>query len=122
MESSSLSHDELAILQKEPLTLMKCAVHARLLVSGVLYSSSLYTRSGITDDSVVTFLFKGKLTVGVIRKFVSCCDESCNGCADATFCSHYMVVDTYPILPFGIEDSITNAEATHVMKIEEGSG
>ncbi len=93
--------------------LAKCAVYARLLVSEVLYSCTN------VQDSILTILFKGRRAVGVIRKFVSCCEESCDVCTDATFCYHYMIVNTYTLSPFGIEDNITNAEAAHVMRTEE---
>ena len=70
------------------------------------------------QDSILTIhtiLFKGRRAVGVIRKFVSCCEESCDVYTDATFCYHYMIVDTYTLSPFG---NITNAEAAHVMRTE----
>lgn len=117
LDSSTLSDEELDILHSKFLSEAKCAVYARVLVFGVLYSSLLYTRTGITNDSIVTVCFDNIRTVGIIRKFLSICKVSCT-CSDNTFCEHYILVDEYSTSPFGVEDSITNADAKHIFAID----
>ena len=117
MKSSNvLTGEELAKLT-ECVNVGKCAVYSRLMLSGVLYSSAQYNRSGITNDSIISLTQYGKTMIGTTQKFVSCCNNDCVSCTASTYCSHFVVVATHPTFPFGITDEATNSTAQHVMQI-----
>ena len=60
----------------------KCIVYGRVLLSGVVYTSSIYHRSEVTNDSMVRLK---STEIGTIQKFMSCCRKDCTSCNENTF-------------------------------------
>ena len=116
MKSNVLNQQELAkLMESYPSfsSTSKCVVYSRVLLSGVLYSSASYKRSGVTDDSVVC-LEHGE--IGTVQSYVSFCKEVCS-CNPSKFCTHVIIVCLHPHQPIGIDDQATGATAKHVMQI-----
>lgn len=92
----------------------RCAVYGRVLLSGVLYTSAMYHRSEITNDSIVR-LKTGD--IGTIEKFVSFCEKDCTACNESTFCKHHIIVSIHPSFPYDFIDQTADCTARHVVRI-----
>lgn len=92
----------------------KCAVYGRVLLAGVLYTSAMYHRSEVTNDSIVS-LKTGE--IGTIEKFVSFCEKDCTLCSESTFCKHHIIVSIHPSFPFDFDDQVTDCTAQHIVRI-----
>ena len=75
MRSSTLNGTELAKLEVllESMDARKCIVYGRVLISGTMYSSAMYNRSDITNDSIISLSSNGSTLVGTVQKYVSYC-------------------------------------------------
>lgn len=88
-------------------------LYHRVIISGILYTSSAYTRSKIKNDSVLCFKKEGQKHFGRAKSYVSFCTNECLGCTEP--CKHMVIVTAYGILPVNIgTDEITGATAQHV--------
>ena len=119
MGLSTLSDTELGKLKVllESVDEGKCIVYGRVMISGTLYSSTMYKRSDVTNDSIVSLCTRGgSLIIGTVQKYVSCCRLGCT-CNEDVYCGHFVVVDLHPTNEFGIVDSITNATAPQLKQI-----
>jgi hypothetical protein len=118
MRLSALSGTELAKLRAllESVDDGKCIVYGRVLISGMLYSNSMYNRSDVTNDSIVSL---SNNVIGTVQKYVSCCEQECTSCreCEGTYCKHFAIVAIHPTHKFGVVDNITNATAPHVKRI-----
>ena len=81
MKYSLLSTTELTSDVAE-VDVSKCILYGRVLLSGVLYTSALYHRSEVTNDSVVCLR---SAEIGTIQKFLSCCKKGCTECCESTY-------------------------------------
>jgi hypothetical protein len=88
----------------------KCVVYGRVVLLGVLYTSGLYHRSEVTNDSVVRLR---TAEIGTVQKFVSCCQSGCT-CSANAFCGHYIIVSVHPSLPF---NQTAESAVQHVVQI-----
>ena len=115
----TLSGTELSRLK----TLFECMddrkgiVYGRVLIAGTLYSSAMYNRSDVTNDSIISLSGNGGALIGTVQKYVSCCQRGCTSCGDDAYCKHFAIVAIHPAFAFGVVDSVTNATASHVQRI-----
>ena len=114
MKCSLLSTSELDKLKSEvDVVDVKIAVYGRVILAGVLYTSALYHRSEVTNDSMVRLK---TAEIGTIQKFVSCCKSGCTTCSANTFCEHY-IVSIHPSFPFGLVNQTAESTARHIVQI-----
>lgn len=119
MKLCTLSGTELAKLRTlfESVYDGKGIVYGRVLISGTLYSSAMYNRSDVTNDSIISLSGDGSTLIGTVQKYVSCCQQGCTSCCDNTYCKHFAIVAVHPTFKFGVVDNVTNATAPHVKRI-----
>ena len=119
MRSSTLNGTELAKLEVllKSVDAGKCIVYGRVLISGTLYSSTMYNRSDVTNDSIISLSSNGSTLIGTVQKYVSSCQQGCTSCCEGTYCRHFTIVAVHPTYEFGVVDDITNATAPHVKRI-----
>ena len=73
MRSSTLNGAELAKLEVflESVDAGKCIVYGRVLISGTLYSSTMYNRSDVTNDSIISLSSNGSTLIATVQKYAS---------------------------------------------------
>ena len=116
MRSSTLNGTELAKLEVllESVDAGKCIVYGRVLISGTLYSSTMYNCSDVMNDSIISLSSNGSTLIGTVQKYVSCCQQGCTSCCEGTYCRHFTIIAVHPTYEFGVVDAITNATAPRV--------
>ena len=92
----------------------KGIVYGRVLISGTLFSSAMYNRSDITNDSIISLSSSGCTLIGMVQKYVSCCRQGCTSCCEHTYCKHFAIIAMHPMFEFGVVDNITTASAPHI--------
>ena len=120
MKYSVLTTTELDKLTSDvpDVDMSKCVVYGRVLISGVVYTSAIYHRSEVTNDSIVRLQ---SAEVGTIQKFVSCCKKDCTSCGENTYCDHYIIASIHPSFPFGLADQTAESTAQHIVRIENAT-
>ena len=93
-----LSAEETALIkQLHPSADLDNAVtYNRVLLSGVVYTCSLYRRGTTTNDSVICFMDGSGMTIGMAEKYVSFCSTTCRNCKNQ--CTHVVVVKHHSII------------------------
>ena len=93
--------------------LANCVLYSRVLISGIIYTSTSYKRSTTTNDHTVCLKEGQQKLFGSALKYLSFCNYNCTKCP--TFCTHVIVVNTYSVSPYCISnDTITGATAQHI--------
>lgn len=64
----------------------------RLLLNGIVYSSSSYKRTSCTDDSILIFEDD---SVGQATAYISCSGRNCDDVSCTEKCYHIVVVNLY---------------------------
>ena len=98
---STLSGTELAKLRAlfKSVDDEKGIVYGGVLISGTLYSSAMYNRSDVTNDSIVPL---SSNVVGTVQKYVSC-QQGCTSCCEGTYCKHFAIIAMHPTFEFGVK-------------------
>ena len=90
-----------------------CIVYSRILISGVMHTSTSYKRSTTTNDHTVCLKQGQQKLFGSALKYLSFCTSNCAKCS--TFCTHVIIVNNYSVIPYLISsDTITGATAQHI--------
>ena len=93
-----------------------CIVYGRILISGVMYTSTSYKRSTSTNDHTVCLKQGQQKLFGSALKYLSFCAYNCTKCP--TFCNHVIIVNNYSVIPYLISsDTITGATAQHIHRV-----
>lgn len=88
-------------------------VYSRVLISGVLYTSTSYKRHTATNDHTLCLKQRLQKLFGSALKYLSFCTHNCTACS--IFCTHVVIVHSHSILPCVIStDTITRATAQHI--------
>lgn len=117
-EPSVLTPDDIAAIQERTSFCQQTAkLYHRVIISGTMYTSSAYTRSKITNDSILSFKGDGQKQFGCAKCYVSFCTNDCLDCPK--LCKHMVIVELYRILPVIIgTDKITGATAQHIRCVQ----
>lgn len=95
---SSLLPDELALLLSNCAIQQSTAkVYHRVLISGILHTTTSYLRSKVKSDCVLCFRQNGERIFGNAKHYLSYCTTSCTDCMKP--CMHSVIVMCYQILP-----------------------
>ena len=90
-----------------------CSVYGRILIPGVMYTSTSYKRSTTTNDHTICLKVGEQKLFGSAVKYLSLCTYNCTKCSK--YCTHVIIVKTYSVIPFLISsDTITGATAQHI--------
>ena len=122
LTSSDFTNEEVTLIElKQPdVKLDSSIVYYRLVLNGVMYSSTSYRRQSITNDSVLYFCDGESKYIGSARKYLSVCKTDCTSCCSP--CSNLIIADTFEIIPVDfIEDTISGASARQIHCINDQS-
>ena len=113
--STHLSDEEVTSIKvKLPhVDLDSSIIYNRVMVNGVIYSSTSYHRQNVTNDHVFCFRDRENKCIGSARKYLSVCNINCTSCSLP--CSNLVIADVLKILPAQfIVDTISGATARHI--------
>lgn len=114
-KSSGLMAAEVSVVQETfpSAKLEDSIVYSRVLISGVMYTSTSYKRSTTTNDHTLCLKQERQKLFGSALKYLSFCTHSCTACSK--FCTHVVIINNHPIVPSLIStDTITGATAQHI--------
>ena len=99
-KSTDLSGEELAIISERfpSINLSRCISYNRLLISGVLYTSTSYTLATTKCDYLISFKVGSSRAIASVEKYLSFCYESCQKCSDFSYCQHIVLAKHHRIL------------------------
>ena len=93
-----------------------CIVYYRVLVNGVIYTSSCYQRHTTTNDYVLCVGNKDELSFGYARKYLSTCKTTCTSCCSP--CNNIVIVDMFQVVPCDfVTDTSSGATARHIHSV-----
>lgn len=93
-------------------------VYYRVMIDGVLYTSTSYQRHTKTNDHVLCFTEGEETLIGSARKYLSMCSTSCTTCSSP--CNHVVIAELFPVHPCPlITDTITGATARHILCVDQ---
>ena len=108
---TSLQPDELAILSGYDMEQSTAKIYHRVLISGILYTTSSYLRAKVKSDCVLSFKRNGEWTFGIVKHYLSFCNTTCADCMKP--CKHCVIITPYKILPLGFRPDGTTIEHIH---------
>ena len=88
-------------------------LYHRVLISGMVYTTSNYVRSKIRKDNILCFNRNGQKIFGSAKQYVSFCTNQCTQCLQP--CQHIVLINIFAEIQTNIsEDTLTGATAKQV--------
>ena len=116
--STALTSEEIASIQLAfpGANLDQGTVYHRMMIDGVLYTSTNYQRHTTTNDYVLCFSKANEKHFGFARKYFSMCNTTCT-CSSP--CIHIVIVDSLKVRPCRfVMDTVAGATARHIHSID----